>query len=396
MKILIFYQYFATPKGSWGTRVYEFAKRWVDEGHEVEVVSSIYSKSDLRAKHFIETQYHDGIKVNVVNVCIDNKHPFILRVLSFIIYALVSTFYAICRKPDITIASSGPITVGIPGLLSKWLRGTKLVFEIRDLWPEGAIELGILRNKSLISFSKWFEKTLYRNAQLVVGLSPGMRDYVVHNFNHPNVISITNSANLRLFGTQQKINSEDSIFHRKYAIYSGNIGEVNNSYWLLNACRELKKMNREDIAILMIGDGQQREEICELANREKLNSFVYRGLMPKNQLVAYVQNSLVSLVPLKGAPVLDTSSPNKFFESLAAGVPIIQNTNGWMKKYLEEYHVGYTLSPDDSIGLAHKLIELADNPDITMNMQSRARDCAKRDFNQEVLSAQYLEFLCDL
>lgn len=396
MKILIFYQYFTTPQGSWGTRVYEFAKRWVEEGHEVEVVSSIYSKSDLKASRFIETQYHDGVKVTIVNVRIDNKQPFILRVWSFIVYALVSSYYAMHRKPDITVASSGPITVGIPGLLSKWFRRAKLVFEIRDLWPEGAIELGVLRNKTIIRFCKWFEKTLYHNASLVVGLSPGMRDYVVDNFNHPNVITITNSANLELFGMSQKIKIEDSIFQRKYAIYSGNIGEVNNSFWLLNACRELKKMNREDIAILIVGEGQQREEICELANREQLNSFVYRGLMPKNELVAYIQHSMVSLVPLKGTPVLDTSSPNKFFESLAAGIPIIQNTNGWMKTYLEEHQVGYTLSPHDSIELANKLIELADNPDIIKNMQSRAHASAKRDFDQEELSARYLSFLCDL
>lgn len=396
MKILIFYQYFTTPKGSWGTRIYEFARHWVKQGHEVEVVTSIYVKSDLSAKHLIETQYHDGIKVTVINVKIDNKQPFLKRVWSFIVYAFMSSFYAIWRKPDITIASSGPITVGLPGLLSKWLRSVRFVFEVRDLWPEGAIELGIIRNKTLIRLSRWFEKTLYNNARLVVGLSPGMRDYVIDNFKHPNVISVTNSANLKLFGTPQSISTEDPIFHRKYAIYTGNIGEVNNSYWLLNACRELKKMNREDIAILFIGEGQQREAICKLARKEGLKSFEYRSLMPKTNLVAYVQQSMVSLVPLKGTPVLDTSSPNKFFESLAAGVPVIQNTNGWMKNYLEENRVGFTLSPENPEALAQKLVELADNPEISAEMQARAKACAKRDFDQEKLSEKYLNALKQL
>lgn len=395
MRLLVFYQYFTTPRGSWGTRIYEFAKLWVKAGHDVEVVTSIYAKSDLKASGLIESQFHEGIKVTVINVKIDNKQPKLRRIWSFLVYASVSSFYALIRKPDITIASSGPITVGLPGLISKWLRGIKLVFEVRDLWPEGAIELGILRNKVLIRCSKWFEKTLYKYASLVVGLSPGMRDYVKDNFKHPNVISVTNSANLNLFGTPQKTNGDD-ILQQKYAIYTGNIGEVNNSYWLLNTCRELKKLGREDIKLLLVGDGQQREEICNSASMEDLQSFEYRGLMPKEDLVAYIQHSMVSLVPLKGTPVLDTSSPNKFFESLAAGVPVIQNTNGWMKKYLEGNHVGFTISPDDPLALAHKLIELADNPELILEMKLRSRECAERDFDQEELSKKYLHALSQL
>lgn len=395
MRILIFYQYFTTPKGSWGTRIYEFAKHWVAQGHDVEIVSSIYSKSDLTAGKLIETQFHDGIKVTVINVRIDNKQSIPLRIRSFLVYAILSSYFALFRKTDVTIASSGPITVGVPGLLSKWMRGSKLVFEARDLWPEGAIELGAIKNPWLIRLSKWFERTLYRNSKLVVGLSPGMRDYVKKNFNHPNVISITNAANLQLFGEIQNRKS-DPIFHRKYAIYTGNIGEVNNSFWLLNTCRELKKLSREDIAILIVGEGQQREEITHIAEKENLKSFEYRGLMPKHELVSFIQNAMVSLVPLKGTPILDTSSPNKFFESLAAGVPIIQNTNGWMKDYLMKYQVGFTLPPDNPHELAIKLIELADNKMISSDMKKRARECAERDFDQEKLAKKYLDNLIKL
>src|SRR5690606_20093914 len=122
--------------------------------------------------------------------------------------------------------------------------------------------------------------------------------------------------------------------------------------------------------------------LCEIARVEKLKSFEYRGLIPKRELVSYIQHSMVSLVPLKGISVLDTSSPNKFFESLAAGVPIIQNTKGWMKTYLEENNVGFTISPNDPTALAKKLIELADHPEIISEMKLRARQCAERDFDQ--------------
>lgn len=390
MQILIFYQYFTTPKGSWGTRIYEFAKRWVELGHEVEIVSTIYSKSDLTANRFIEKQDHDGIKVTVINVRIDNKQSFIKRVWSFIVYAMMSSYYAIIRKPDITIASSGPITVGIPGLLSKWIRRTNLVFEVRDLWPEGAIELGVLRNKRLIRFSKWFERTLYKNSQLVVGLSPGICDYVKENFNHPNVISITNSANLSLFGKNTTL-ADANLKGQQYAIYAGNIGQVNNSMLLVYTAEVLAKRNRSDIKILLIGDGQQKDEIEKAINEKGLKNLILKGLMPKEQLVEYVQHSLASLVPLKNTPILNTSSPNKLFESLAAGVPVIQTTSGWMKDFLDEYKVGFTVSPDHPEELADLLIELADNQSDHVEMRNQARKVAEQHFDKDILSVRMIQ-----
>ena len=109
------------------------------------VVTSVYSKSDLKATKFIETQYHNGIRVKVINLKIDNRQPLFQRIYTFVAYALISAWYALTLPADVVVASSGPITVGIPGLVARYLRGRKLVFEARDLWPDGAIELGIIK-----------------------------------------------------------------------------------------------------------------------------------------------------------------------------------------------------------------------------------------------------------
>ena len=393
MKILYFYQYFSTPNGSWGTRVYEFAKDWVERGHKVTVATSIYAKSDLKAQRFLETQYIDGITVKIINVKINNKQPVWKRIFSFLAYAAISIWYALTITADIVIASSGPITVGIPGLVAKFFRGRKLVFEVRDLWPEGAIELGVIKNKFIKKIAYWFEKTLYKNSELVVGLSPGIKSFIEKNHQHPNVISVTNSANLKLFGTALGMPSGVDFERNKYAIYTGNIGMVNNSYWLYNAAKELKQMDRSDIKIVLVGEGQQREELCELAAKEGTDNFIRLGLMPKHQLVPLVQNAIVSLVPLKGTPVLDTSSPNKFFESLAAGVPIVQNTQGWMKSYLQENHVGYTLHSDNPKELAEILVKFMDNLDDLSQMRVRAKQVAARDFDQHILAKKMLDSL---
>ncbi|WP_347158199.1 glycosyltransferase family 4 protein [Pontibacter chitinilyticus] len=392
MKIVYFYQYFATPKGSWGTRVYEFAREWVKQGHEVTVVTSIYSKSDLTAKKFIEDQYFEGIHVKVLNILIDNKQSFYKRIWTFIQYSLMSSYYALTLKADVVIASSGPITVGIPGLVARYLRGRKLVFETRDLWPEGAIELGIINNKLVKKLSYWFEKQCYKASSYIVTLSPGMTKDIKRRFHISKVDDVTNAANIPLFSTPAPF-PNSVVEPYNYAIYTGNIGMVNNSYWLFEAAKSLQKMGRADIAILLIGEGQQREELEEKAKREGVTNFIRLDLMPKDKLVGYIQKALVSLVPLKGTPVLDTSSPNKFFESLAAGVPVIQNTQGWMKDFLNEHQVGLTLNPNDPDELAKALIWMKDHRDEMQHMGTNAHKVAKRFFDKDYLADKMLKIL---
>jgi glycosyltransferase involved in cell wall biosynthesis len=397
LKILYFYQYFSTPKGSWGTRVYEFASQWVKEGHDVTVVTSIYSKSDITTSQFIDNQIIEGIKVKVLNIKIDNKQSIIKRVQSFLQYALISSWYALTLKADIVIASSGPITVGIPGLLAKWFRRRKLVFETRDLWPEGAIELGIIKNPILIRLCYWFEKICYKSSDLIVTLSPGMQTYIKQKHNHVNVISVTNAANIELFSTP-KLFPEGFLFlkPKKYAIYTGNIGEVNNSTWLLDAAEELSQRGRNDLVILLIGEGKLREELEFKAKQKKLNNFYRLGLMPKDQLVPLIQHALVSLVPLKGTPILDTSSPNKFFESLAAGVPVIQNTQGWMKVFLDIHGLGFTIDPNRPDLLAECLIEIDNNPLLLDSMRPKAISIAQQEFDKNKLAQKMLMSIKDL
>ncbi len=388
MRIIYFYQYFTTPKGSYGTRVYEFTKQWVDKGHDVTVVTSVYAKSDIRATKFVERQVVDGIKLIIINVKIDNKQSFIKRIYTFLLYSLVSIYYALSSKFDVVIASSGPITIGVPGLIAKWFRGKKLVFEVRDLWPEGPIELGILKNWFLKKLSYFFEKLCYNNASLIVALSPGMKSNIEERFPKSNVISVTNSANIELFSAPKKPISLTELTGKKYAIYTGNIGRVNNSELLYRAAVKLQNLGRSDIIIVLIGDGQQKESLKEKSSG--VANILFLDLMPKKDLVNFVKNAFVSLIPLNNTPMLATSSPNKLFESMAASVPVIQSTYGWIKEMLEATNAGYTVSPTDENELVEKLIYLADHPEIVKSMGASGFEYAKTTFDKNILSNRML------
>lgn len=390
MKILYFYQYFTTVNGSYGTRVHEFTKEWVKEGHEITVITSVYSKSDIEAKGFIDIKYYQGVKVIIINVKIDNRQSFLKRIFSFLAYSIISCWYALTYPCQVVIASSGPITVGVPGLIAKYLRGKKLVFEVRDLWPDGAIDLGIIKNSLIKKGSLAFEKLCYISSSLIVALSEGMKEEVLAKSPKSNVISVTNASNIKLFSTPQPFPENAPVEKFNYAIYTGNIGEVNNSLWLLEAARLLQQRGEKAIKILMIGDGQQREQIDQAIADENLTTIVRLGLMPKYKLVPLIQHAMVSLVPLKGTKILDTSSPNKFFESLSAGVPVVQNTQGWMKDFLDRNKIGYTLSPNDPEQLADLLVYLKDNSEELRQMGIEAKQIARKEFDAEILARKML------
>lgn len=391
MKILYFYQYFSTSEGSWGTRVYEFARNWVDQGHDVTVVTSIYSKSDLRSSSLVSDKVVDGIKIKIINVLIDNRQPVIKRILTFLQYALISSWFALRLKADVVIASSGPITVGIPGLVARWFRGRKLVFEARDLWPEGAVRMGLLRNKQAVRLAYWFEKLCYKNSKCIIGLSPGIEQDIRNRFPLLRVENVTNAANIALFGQPQ--NGSAIAGEGSYAIYFGNIGQVNHSEFLLDTAKILCESGRRDIGILLIGDGQLKEELKRRAGYESLSNVSFLDLMPKSKLVSYVQHSLASVIPLKPLPVFDTSSPNKLFESMAAGVPVIQTTQGWIKDFLEEHGGGFTVDGNNPRELADLLIALKDDPKLRRSTGVQARVVAKRFFDKDYLANKMLTIL---
>ncbi|MDQ3072204.1 MAG: glycosyltransferase family 4 protein [Bacteroidota bacterium] len=384
MTILYFYQYFTTPGGSWGTRVYEFARRWAQKGDKIIVVTSIYDKSDLKASGISTTMDFDGIEVIILNLKISNRHHVIRRLLTFIGYALLSSYYALRIRADIVIASSGPITVAIPGLIAHHLRRRKLIMEVRDLWPEGAIEMGMLKSALSRRFAFWLTKACYRASSKIVTLSPGMAEYIREKYGFTNVESVPNASDNELFSK----NTEDFIVPgwaagKKIFLYTGNIGKVNNS-WLIVKAAEL--VTNPEVMFLFIGEGQQRQEIQNYIDEKNLSNIKILSLIPKNELVAWVQRAYFALVPLEGKPILDTSSPNKLFDAMAAGTPVIQTTQGWIKDLLERTECGVTVPFDSPRVLAAEINDLVEKPELRYKMGKNAKKAATELFDRDALS----------
>lgn len=389
MNILIFYQYFGTPKGKWSTRMYELTRRWVSAGHSVTVVTSPYEKSDIRANKFIEIQQIEGVNLIVINSADSNRDSVFKRIFKAITFSIVSCYYALTVKCDVVLASSGPITVGLPALLAKWFRKKRMVFEVRDLWPDGAIELGKLNNPLLRKTAIWFEKLCYKNSGLIIPCSKGMEDGVKAKFPSANTLVIPNASDIKLFGD---ISEEDkklpTNYHgKKLFLYAGSLGLMDEVEQVIEGMRLVKD---PDILWLVIGDGAEKQHLINLVDTYKLSNIEFLGIMPKVEVVKWFSRVVATFVTFKDLPVLHTSSPNKMFDSFAAGVPIIQSTKGWIRDLVEEYKCGLNVEPNKPEDFASAIERLTKDDELREVLANNAKRLATTKFNRDLLAQAYL------
>ena len=394
MRIIIFYQYFGTPKGRWSTRIYELSKRWIKSGYNVTVVTSPYEKSDITCKKKVERQTVDGIDLIVINFPDSNRFPVIKRIMNFMIFSLMSVWFALREHYDIIISSSGPITVGLPALIAKWFRRKKYIFEVRDLWPQGAVELGILKNKFLISIAYLFEKLCYRNSECVIAASRGMKDNITERYPELKVEIISNAADIELFGRFSDHNYlPEWVGEKKIILHFGSMGLIHNCMQLIDGVIDLKKRGRNDFWVIFIGEGTERKDMEKKVLEYGLTNVKFLGLMPKNDLVKWVVNSDATVLTTLDNPVQNTCSPNKIFDSFAAGVPVIQTTTGWIKELIDNEKCGINVKPNDAESMAEGILKIIDDVDLRNELAYNAKRVAYEYFDRNKLAEQYLEII---
>lgn len=392
MRILVFYQYFGTPKGSWSTRVYELTRRWVTAGHSVTVVTSPYEKSDLKTNSFIKKVMIDGIQVVIVDSADSNRDPFYKRVFRAIKFSLVSIYYSLSLSADVVIASSGPITIGVPGLIAKWFRGRKLVFEVRDLWPQGAIELGLIKSPTVIKVAKWFEALCYKNSSLVVPCSKGMEECVQQVAPDVPTLVIPNASDPALFHEEKvfPLSMPLGVQSKKIFLYAGSLGLMDDCAQIIHAMDFVKN---ESIALVFAGGGAEKSYLEDLANKSFNKNIFFLGLIPKVEVVKWFSISTATFVTFKDLKVLHTSSPNKMFDSFAAGKPIIQSTKGWIHELVEQEKCGINVDPHSPEEFAQAMNLLVNDSSLQEKLSRNSRRLAATIFNRDNLAAAYLKGL---
>jgi len=399
VRVLYVHQFFATRESSLGLiRSYEFSRRWIDQGHDVTVITSS-SRLPAEFQHRLFTSGDvDGIHVLAVRVAYSNYMSYARRIVSFLTFTAGATWLALrAPRPDVILATSTPLTVGVPALLAARLRGIPLVFEVRDLWPEAAIQMGALRRGGLLArLAKWLERRIYRGSAEVVGLSPGMVEGVVAEGVAPeHVTMIPNAADLDLFhpgGRDPELEERYGLHGRFVVGYAGAIGPSNAlEDQVPEAARTLHERGRHDIVFLIGGDGKSlpvlRERTADLPN------VILAGSVPKRDVPRLTHTADMLMTLFADVPILAMNSPNKFFDALASARPVLVNSPGWTKALVEENDCGVYVPAGDGVAMADAIERLADEPDTVARMGRNARELAEREFSRDDLAARMLGVL---
>ena len=383
MRILYLHQYFRTPKEGGALRSYYLSTALVQAGHTVQLITA-YNGDSYKIENV------EGVIVHYLPVPYQNQFGFFKRVLAFLKFSFQSTQLALrLPKPDLCFATSTPLTIGIPAFLLKKFRKVPYYFEVRDLWPEAPIQLGIIRNGLLKTLLFWAEKVLYRNAKKIIALSPGMVEGVKKQVPNASVSLIPNIADCAFY---QPNYSERKQFEEPFQIsYFGTLGKANQLEFLLKAAEACQNAGLKQVKFVIAGTGAEETELKNLADRLNLQNVRFTGHLTRSEVLELLQNSHATYTSFAEIPVLETNSPNKFFDSLAAGKLCIVNTKGWLKELVEENASGFYANPNDPAVFTRKLLPFLKNPELLDTAQQNARMLAETEFSRELLSRKFTD-----
>jgi len=398
MKILYFHQHFITPVHAGGTRSYEFAKQLIRRGHAVCMVCGEFSPLALSQTKDtgIKRGMIDDIEVIQIALPYSNNDGIVKRAFTFVRFARKGIKIARKETYDLLFATSTPLTAGIPGIVAKLFRKKKFVFEVRDLWPELPKALG-MKNPFFLGGMRLLEWLSYRFADACIGLSPGICEGIRKRAgqNKP-VVMIPNGCDLEIFkpDLRKEICLKGVKPTDKIAVFTGAHGIANGLDAVLNAAKALKQIGRDDIKLVFIGDGKVKDHLIKRSQNEALDNCLFFDMMPKNELNAIVASADMGLMILANVPAFYFgTSPNKFFDYISAGLPVIINYPGWLAEMITDHHLGIAVPPDDAAAFAGGLIKLADDYELRKLYGMNARKYAEHNFSRERLANEFVSFI---
>ncbi|MCD8400506.1 glycosyltransferase family 4 protein [Tenacibaculum finnmarkense] len=394
MNILYIHQYFKTPKEPGGTRSYWIAKELLKKGHSVTMLTT---SSQIEEK--VKKENIDGIDVIYLKVPYNQKMSILTRLKSFFSFMIKSTYIALkVKNIDLVIATSTPLTIGFPALVLKFFKKIPYLFEVRDLWPEVPIQMGGLNNKFLQKLAIGFEKIIYKKALHIIALSPGMEKGVLKFVSQKKVSMIPNMAKIDAFFPRDKnFKLLESLNLKKESfkvIHFGALGLANGAHTIINTAKLLKDNN--EIEFIFIGGGATEADLIKECDANNLKNVKFLGRFAMSETAEIVNFCHVSIVSFLDLPILYTNSPNKLFDSLSAGKPILVNSAGWTKDLVEKYNCGFYANPKHPQELADKIIFLKNNIKEREIMSQNSRNLAETKYDKSILCAQFADIVAGL
>ncbi|MEE4356582.1 MAG: glycosyltransferase family 4 protein [Desulfococcaceae bacterium] len=400
MHILLIHQAFVSPKEPGGTRHYELARHLIKKGHKVTIIASNLSyltgKRTASDSGFISEEIIDGIKVLRVYTYPTLHRSFVWRVVSFFSFMFSSLFTAVrVQNVDLIMGTSPPIFQLVSAWLAAKVHRKLFLLEIRDLWPEFAIDMGVLKNPVLIRLSRRLELFLYSQADHFLVNSPAYKDYLINKDILENKITlIPNGVDTTVFKPEMKsenIRKKYNLKDQFVVTYTGALGLANDIQTILRAAKRLT--DKPDIRFLIVGDGKERSNLEKLAKEWNLTNVIFTGSLSKSEMPEILAASDACLATLQDIPMFRTTYPNKIFDYMAAGRPTILAIDGVIRKVIESANGGIFVHPGDDESLANAILKLRNDENLVKSMGLAARNYVEKYFDRYKHAEQFAELI---
>lgn len=377
---------------SGGTRSYQMARRLVERGHEVHMITSDRDAAPS-APHW-RTTTEAGIQVHWTPVKYSNKMAYSERLRSFFSFAWRASRKAAEIGGDIVFATSTPLTIAIPAVYAARRSRVPLVFEVRDLWPAVPIAIGAIRNPILKWAARRLERFAYRNSARVVALAPGMRDEIVATgYPREKTTVIPNGCDIAEFtdsGEEAELRSSyEWLGNRPLLVFTGTFGVVTGMDYLVRLAAAIDRID-PDIRVAAVGTGRSFDSTRELATELGVldKNFFLIGQLPKHKAAVWTRTADMSITMLTGPDVIwRDATQNKFFDSLAAGKPVANNFRGWQGILAEEAGAGIILSSTDIDSASRDIVAALRDTEWLASAAEAGRKLALERFNRDDLAA---------
>ena len=407
MHILLIHQYFLEKGDSGGLRWNEMAKIWSEKGHKVTVIAGMthYANGVRNPKYNNKYTFVDAFSPNikVIRSHVSDSYNDSFRgrlkaYFSFVFSGIYAGLFKAKEKYDVILVSSPPLSVGIIALLLSTFKRIPIIFEIRDLWPESAIDTGILKNKMIIKISYWLERRLYKKAKLINALTPAIKETLIHKKKVPasKIIYIPNAAD---FDLSDKMLTDFDIstfrkglgFDNEFILcYVGAHGLANNLIQLLDTAQLLRN---ENVVFILIGDGMEKKMLMQTVIEKNITNVHFFDSVPKADVLKFILAADAGISVLKKVEAFKTVFSNKTFDYMACKKPVLMAIDGISRELVETAGAGIYVEPENAKDFAEKIRTYLHDPTLIKLHGENGYKYAKKHFDRKTLSLEYLQII---
>jgi glycosyltransferase involved in cell wall biosynthesis len=398
MHVLLIHQAFAALDEPGGTRHHEFAQYLASQGDQVTIIASPISyltgKNESENSSFpVNTTAGDITLVRAYTYPALHR-SFVHRMFSFISFMVSSLIIGLgIKNVDLVWGTSPPIFQSVTAWVLSRIKRVPFLLEVRDLWPAFAIAVGILQQPLLIRASLWLERFLYRQADLVVVNSPGFIEHIQAR-GSSRVELVANGSDASMFEPDARgetFRKNNRLGDKFVALYAGAHGMSNDLGVVLEAAHLLRARN--DISLVLLGDGKDKSDLINQAQEMALPNVKFIPPVPKNEMASALAAADACVAILKPIPLYATVYPNKVFDYMAAGRPVILAIAGVIQEVVETAQAGIVVPPGDPTKLASAISTLADQPQLGIEMGKRGHSFIKKHFDRKTQAEKFSQLM---